>query len=594
MGVDRPELPEKIREGRRSVDADPGVVLLGEPTWNEPIGAWVQHCRLLVPVPPGSTVPGHTDWYVSIESAYPFGEIAFYPARNDGLPGTYWHQSHAGAAAGSWTSGKLCLSSSEGYPSRGSLLREPYDPASRLAWHFRKAREWLVDASTGRLARSGDPFELPDYAPAPKTIIAFGEDEATLERWRQCAITHGVASLVRIGDGPLVLRQFQASDGRPVVTPEWGSLIADSKHVSRAGWARLPSVPVLSPWKAPSNWAELRQAVATGGADLDSTLRAVLNSLRDDREHFLLLGFEIPEYVGGPAVRMHWLPIQMGTPATKPLHGFRNNADGLWRRDARELFHGAKSVQWIRSENWAESDIGRRGRLPPRWCDARVLLLGAGAIGSAVAELLVRGGVRRVSIVDADRVAGGNLLRHTLDLEDVGAIKAAALAERLNRLSPFCTARPLFGWFPPVRTHESRSVQNEHNIVVDCTGSNDVIAALSAFPWKQDTEFWSISLAGGASRAYVFHQVGERFDDSAFFRLIWPWVSKEEERAKPVREGIGCWHPVFPARADEIALLASSSVSLFAAAPVRQPTLHVLERIGAEVSVKSESAGTVA
>jgi ThiF family protein len=592
MGVDRPELPEKIREGRRAVDGVPGVILLGEPTWSEARNAWVQHCRLLVPVPPASAFPEATDWYVSIENAYPFGDIAFFPARVGGLAGTYWHQSHVGDGAGPWTSGKLCLSSSEGYPSRGTLLREPYEPSSRLAWHFGKAREWLVEASTGRLARSGELFELPDYAPDAQTVIAFCEDEPNLRRWRQSAITHGVALLVRIGEGPVVIRQFQAPDGTPIVTPAWGSLIADSTNVSPAGWVRVPSLPVLPPWKAPDTWAELRQAVAASGADLDSSLRVVLDRLRDDREHALLLGCEIPEHVDGLTVRMHWLPIHLGTPATTPLRGFRNNADGLWRRDARELFHGAKRVRWIRSENWAESDIGRRGRLPSRWRVARVLLLGAGAIGAAVAELLVRGGVRRISIVDADRVAGGNLLRHTLDLADVGVIKATALAERLNRLSPFCRAAPLFGWFPLVRTHEARSAQNEHNIVVDCTGSNDVIAALAASPWEQDTEFWSISVSG-ASRAYVFNQIGVPFDGDAFFRLIWPWVSEEDQRAKPVREGIGCWHAVFPARADEITLLASSCVSLLAATPLRQPTLHVLERIGAQVTVKTESAGTL-
>jgi hypothetical protein len=592
MGVDRPELSEEIREGRRAVDGVPGVVLLGEPTWNGTRNAWVQHCRLLVPVPPASAFPGTTEWYVSIENTYPFGEIAFFPARVHGLPGTYWHQCHAGDSSGPWTDGKLCLSSSEGYPTRGSLLREPYDASSRLAWHFGKAREWLVDASTDHLARPGDPFELPDYAPAPQTVLAFCEDDATLDRWRKSAITHGVAPLVRIGEGPLVLRQFQEPDGTPVITPEWGSLITDSKNVSRAGWVRIRSVPALPPWKAPDTWAELRQAVTTAGVDLDASLRAALDQLRDDRDHALLLGFEIPEYVGGPPVRMHWLPIELGTPATTPLRGFRNNADGLWRKDARDLFHGAKKVRWFRSENWAECDIGRRGRLSSRFRDARVLLVGAGAIGSAVAELLVRGGVRRISIMDGDRLAGGNLLRHTLDLANVGEVKGAALAERLNRLSPFCNAAPLFGWFPPIRTHESRSVQNEHSIVLDCSGSNDVIAALAAFPWKQETEFWSISISGGASRAYVFSQAGARFDADAFFRLISPWISEEEKSANPVREGIGCWHPLFPARADEIALLSSSSVSLIAGTLPREPTLHVLERVGPQVTVNTERPGT--
>jgi hypothetical protein len=47
------------------------------------------------------------------------------------------------------------------------------------------------------------------------------------------------------------------------------------------------------------------------------------------------------------------------------------------------------------------------------------------------------------------------------------------------------------------------------------------------------------------------------------------------------REGVGCWHPVFPARADDVWLLASAAVKCLESAvllPQSEPQLMVFEQ----------------
>lgn len=63
--------------------------------------------------------------------------------------------------------------------------------------------------------------------------------------------------------------------------------------------------------------------------------------------------------------------------------------------------------------------------------DARVLMVGAGAIGNEVAKDLVLSGFRRLTVVDMDRVVGSNLNRcvfFTKADADRGALKAEAVA----------------------------------------------------------------------------------------------------------------------------------------------------------------------
>ncbi|MBT9293090.1 ThiF family adenylyltransferase [Prosthecodimorpha staleyi] len=67
--------------------------------------------------------------------------------------------------------------------------------------------------------------------------------------------------------------------------------------------------------------------------------------------------------------------------------------------------------------------------------DARkAMLVGAGALGSHLAEFLARQGRFRWTIVDDDRLLPHNLARHTLQAIDIGRPKAQALAARLNAI----------------------------------------------------------------------------------------------------------------------------------------------------------------
>lgn len=67
---------------------------------------------------------------------------------------------------------------------------------------------------------------------------------------------------------------------------------------------------------------------------------------------------------------------------------------------------------------------------------ARVGVAGAGGIGSNVALMLVRSGIRHLLILDFDVVEAGNLNRQQYFPEDLGRPKVAALKERLLSLEP--------------------------------------------------------------------------------------------------------------------------------------------------------------
>ncbi|MGQ9582062.1 MAG: ThiF family adenylyltransferase [Thermoplasmatota archaeon] len=79
-------------------------------------------------------------------------------------------------------------------------------------------------------------------------------------------------------------------------------------------------------------------------------------------------------------------------------------------------------------------ELGGEGQR--RLAAARVLLVGAGGTGGAVAELLVRAGVGGLTIVDRDAVEESNLHRQLIyEEKDIGAPKAYIAAERLRAVN---------------------------------------------------------------------------------------------------------------------------------------------------------------
>lgn len=72
----------------------------------------------------------------------------------------------------------------------------------------------------------------------------------------------------------------------------------------------------------------------------------------------------------------------------------------------------------------------------PQGIRHRVLVVGAGSVGSNAAEMLVRSGVRRLTVVDFDTVAPANLSRTVYTGTDLGQAKTKALRQRLISIAP--------------------------------------------------------------------------------------------------------------------------------------------------------------
>ena len=72
----------------------------------------------------------------------------------------------------------------------------------------------------------------------------------------------------------------------------------------------------------------------------------------------------------------------------------------------------------------------------PEQCRSRVHIIGCGAIGSTVAENLVRFGITNITLYDFDIVESHNIANQMFTSEDIGKPKVQAVADFLVRINP--------------------------------------------------------------------------------------------------------------------------------------------------------------
>jgi hypothetical protein len=571
----------ELLAARRAIDGLPGVLLLGDLAWSASSQRWVLPCRLTIESADEQLIPQVSDWYILIAPSYPWGAIKFHPAKAGSISRTFPHQHHnaAGDSRIPWRTGDLCLDTTAHAVVRDGSEEEPYDSPSRLRWHCERALDWLRAASRNALTATGQPFELPHY-PRLNTdrVIAFSEDVGSFTSWQAIASISGLVDLYPIParKNIAVADLFLGLPDRQSVQIAWGPGIAPENASRVSGlWVRLSGPPVLPPWQSATNWAELIEAVDRQGYQLLEILRPLITHIRDGRSHTLLLGFPIPELFGGAPQCMHWLALELPIVSygKKFADGFRPNEQGFWNRDKREVFQSSKLISWIPTENWHSDQLSTRGRLPPSLSEKAVAVIGVGAVGSSMAELLARGGVKKLVLVDGDCLTAGNLVRHTLLIENIGDAKARSVAERLMLTSPHAVVEAINLNLGSVSTADWAKIQS-CEVIFDCTGSDEALSDLGMQRDAVERVYCSVSIGFGARRLFVFIAQNSAFPHEAFRELIRPWLEREREESRGQEfrwSGIGCWHPVFPARADDLWMLTSVALKSIESALVSSP-----------------------
>lgn len=557
-----------LRAARRELDGLSFYELIDDWRWFEVRKQWGLKFGLSIATT--NEVPQQTVWYVFADADYPLGNIEVFPAADRGLTGTYPHQSANRLVTGrEWTEGKICAQTGLRALGRRDYDHEPMEPELRLHWRIVRCRDWLLAADQNRLTISGEAFELPDFAcTAVSGEIAFSEPSDSWAFWRSRVGECGAAELLDVpgASSRKFIARFLDTEGKTIRDVSRGTHLNGVERAKAfALWVLLDCVPITPPWAAPTTYRELRSMLQRVSIDLDDVIDDYDEMLRDGRQHHLLVGFPIPEKVGGESSRVHWQALLMPRLAHGKIKGFSNSVRGRRSYDqAIGTLSDNKPLQWLPSANWNPDQLSSRGAARDALRRHRILLVGCGALGSVLSELLLRAGCSDLVLADGELLLAGNLCRHTLTMDDLGHNKATKLAERLQKCSPHANVQPIADYFPPGDTHLVE-LADACTLVVDCSADDSCLHRLANHAWTTRPLLASVSLGLDAKRLFFGSGPCDPSTVAQFFSQLQPWLAVErtenDGRQLP-REGIGCWHPVFPARVDDVWSLAAVAIRL--------------------------------
>ncbi len=111
------------------------------------------------------------------------------------------------------------------------------------------------------------------------------------------------------------------------------------------------------------------------------------------------------------------------------------------------------------------AQVGEPGQ--QKLLSSKVLVVGAGGLGSPAALYLAAAGIGTIGIVDADKVELSNLHRQILHrTADIGCEKVKSAEEKMHALNPDITVRPYNMW---VKADNIRQIITEYDFVVDAS-----------------------------------------------------------------------------------------------------------------------------
>lgn len=118
--------------------------------------------------------------------------------------------------------------------------------------------------------------------------------------------------------------------------------------------------------------------------------------------------------------------------------------------------------------------------------NSRVVCVGVGSLGGAVALQLARSGVGHLTLIDPDTLVSANLGRHVLGADDLGRPKASALREKIRRDLPTTevTAHVTFAEFVMFK---DPGVFEKADLVIVTTAD-----------WQSEVTFWRAKSGGTA------------------------------------------------------------------------------------------------
>lgn len=283
---------------------------------------------------------------------------------------------------------------------------------------------WLRAGALGQLDPVGLPLHPPAVYPSRSQYVVPRVNTPAVEPpwWA------GYVEITSESTGAVILGGWHAYDS----------------EIPKGRMAGAILLPGDMPFEYPSTMRDLVRVLAgrnvSAGA-LQSVLNLVALRTEASKPLYIVLGAAMRGIAGSPKRLQHlacWYVSPERATALRNIMMNDQTPGGVMASAAFATWSDEAAVEWctVREER-PEIVVARDSGSPMAWWrEKRAVILGCGALGSAVALMIVRAGARSVKLYDKAAVAPGVLVRQHFDRGHIGYTKASALKIQLQAINP--------------------------------------------------------------------------------------------------------------------------------------------------------------
>jgi hypothetical protein len=300
-----------------------------------------------------------------------------------------------------------------------------WQPSDGLYGFFQRVDDWMAAAGKGELDPEDAPLHPPVTYPTSTTRFIFNCDAPNLDD--QDAVWIGRADLSNKREGRFDVVGW-------VSLEDWDSI----EQPENVAAAILLSKPL--PMEYPDTIAGLQQALEKNGVSFDLfyvLLKLFSAKVPRDNPTYIVVGAPMRRKEARAPLRQHLKAWEIDAAAVNALQDIVFGSEDKDKAIAElaKWMVSAKTL-WCRVFENRPEVTNRRdlGSVLTSVARNRILLLGCGALGSAVAEHLVRAGAKSLILVDNGIVSPGILVRQRYSDSDIGFAKSQCLARTLNEI----------------------------------------------------------------------------------------------------------------------------------------------------------------
>nr|WP_314494242.1 ThiF family adenylyltransferase [uncultured Chryseobacterium sp.] len=337
----------------------------------------------------------------------------------------------------------------------------------------------------------------------------------------------------------LYLQSFTSIDSKLLCELNWNPKIKSLK--SHLGiYVYIEDIPAKYGKFSFTKWSELKPFLSEG-------FLHILHRWRHKNSMIpIILGYKIP------SGELHWELIilkQDDLPVKK-----QKNAQRKWIN----IIDEQKEIVWGKTYNVSYDYFFGRGKMNKKITSSKILIIGLGAIGSMIANILTRGGCKNISLVDYDVKIPENICRSEYNLNPLVCTKTEDLKNLMYSISPYVEIPSFdleFKLLFENNNAELKKVEeiiNSYDFIFDCTTDNDLLYTLSKL--NLEKKFFSFSITNKAE-----HMVCACDGDRYKFSQI-QFKNVLDSDTDDLYEPTGCWNPTFKASYNDIGVLVHTAM----------------------------------